>query len=58
MIDAEDITKRFTHHAPRGPTDAQAHARIRLQAKTFAEWINDVVPDGREKDLARARGLE
>lgn len=51
MIPVEDIENRFKYHKP----DAErvsAHELIRNTMWNAAEYVNENVPDGREKSLA------
>lgn len=50
-MDAKDIETRFTYHAPR-PEDIPVYKFFRDQAHIFADKINSMLPDGREKSLA------
>lgn len=47
----QDLIKRFTYHAPR-QDQAQKYENIRKNALTFAELIDALCPDSREKALA------
>lgn len=51
MIDAKEIEKRFTHHAP-DLERALTHGDIRQMYRDFANEIVAMMPDGREKSLA------
>lgn len=50
-MDANDITNRFTYHAPKG-NQVERYQEIRDAARLFAELINIYCPDSREKSLA------
>lgn len=46
-----DLEKRFTYHPPKADQPPRYEA-IRKTAKDFAELINDLCPESREKSLA------
>lgn len=48
------INRDFTYHAPM-PEAVEDMVFIRQLAREFAHYINDVVPNGREKSTALAR---
>jgi len=50
-MDAKEIEKRFTYHAPKGNQPAK-YEGIRQQAKVFAELLDGLCPESREKSLA------
>lgn len=52
MIEQNDIENRFTYHPPRSEDVATKYVMIREAGKSFAELINEMAPDGREKSLA------
>jgi hypothetical protein len=47
----EDLQKRFTYHPPKGD-QAHRYELIRDIARNFAETIDRLAPDSREKSLA------
>lgn len=47
----EEIVDRFTYHAPKG-NQQELYECIRHVARDFAQCINDLCPEGREKSLA------
>lgn len=47
----EEITRRFTYHAPKG-NQPELYECIRHVARDFAVCINDLCPESREKSLA------
>jgi len=49
-----DLANRFTYHSP---TDEQAETYnlVRSIAHSYATYLNDVCPDGREKDIAMTK---
>lgn len=46
-----DIDKRFNYHAPDG-ADVLLHSTVREKCKELAEFLDVVLPTGREKALA------
>lgn len=50
-MDKEDIDNRFTYHAPK-PWQPEIYQNIRSIAKELALYINEMVPEGREKSIA------
>lgn len=47
---ADDLEHRFAYHRPDADR-AQQHADVRTQIFDLADWLNDVLPAGREKAL-------
>jgi len=47
----EEITRRFTYHAPK-QGQPELYEAIRHVARDFAACINDLCPESREKSLA------
>lgn len=45
-----EIERRFTYHRPEGDKIAE-HEDIRIAFKSFAQLVNDVLPQGREASL-------
>ncbi|MFF2964215.1 hypothetical protein ACFVT1_36230 [Streptomyces sp. NPDC057963] len=52
MFTADDLTHRFTYHAPVTRERAAAHATMRGACAGLAATIVDMCPDGREQALA------
>lgn len=50
-MEKQELEKRFTYHAPKGD-QAHRYETIRQEAKFFAERLEDLCPDSREKSLA------
>lgn len=50
-MDAQELNKRFTYHAPKADQPAR-YEQIRAKAKEFAELIDALCPDSREKSVA------
>lgn len=46
-----DLGNRFTYHPPRAD-QIPLYEQMRARTRELAEWVNEVVPDGREKSLA------
>lgn len=55
MLSEEELNKRFSHHAPRNENVAADHTDIRHHCLTLADFINTIVPEGREKALAMTK---
>ena len=47
----DDLTNRFTYHAPKGDQPAM-YEELRNEARLLAVTINDLCPESREKSLA------
>jgi hypothetical protein len=47
-----DITNRFTFHPAMNDEKRLAHEAVRDNCKSLAEFLNDLLPEGREKALA------
>ncbi|MFF7146057.1 hypothetical protein ACFZB5_33490 [Streptomyces nodosus] len=52
LVDANELARRFTHHAPATPERANAHATVRGACAGLAATIVDHCPPGREQALA------
>lgn len=50
-MDAKEIEKRFTYHAPKGDQQ-QRYEQLRAAARELAEVFNALCPESREKSLA------
>jgi hypothetical protein len=50
-MNAEEIEKRFTYHAPK-ENQPLRYEQIRSVAKDFAVLLNNLCPESREKSLA------
>lgn len=50
-MDQKQIENNFKYHAP-GGTQKDRYERLRAEAKSLAEKINELCPDSREKSLA------
>lgn len=51
MIGADELAARFTYHPPT-ERQAELYEDIRSRAYNLALWLDEVVPDSREKSLA------
>lgn len=51
MPESEEITKRFTYHAPKG-NQPERYELIRANARGLANLLMEMVPDSREKSIA------
>lgn len=47
-----DIDNRFRHHPPRDTGVVAAHEAAREGCRRLARWLDEELPDGREKALA------
>jgi len=50
-MDIQDLNNRFTFHAAT-PLTAIQFEDIRDRARVYALWLNDLLPESREKSLA------
>lgn len=50
-MDTSDLTNRFTFH-PSTPETADTYDSIRKAALGIALWLDDVLPESREKSLS------
>jgi hypothetical protein len=50
-MEPQKLEKRFTYHAPKGD-QPKRYNDLRAAAREFAEAINALCPDSREKSLA------
>lgn len=50
-IDQAEVERRFTHHVP-GERKTPIHTAARAEFKDFAEKLNELLPESREKSLA------
>ena len=50
-MDKNELEKRFTYHAPKEGQPLK-YETIRDTAKRFAEFLDEVCPESREKSLA------
>ena len=50
-MEKRDLDNRFTYHTPH-PGQIEAYKDIRAAARIFAEIINELCPESREKSLA------
>lgn len=51
----EEIRNRFSFHPATTPGRAEAHTDMRHAAAVMAGIINELVPEGREKELAMTK---
>lgn len=52
MIDPKDIEHRFAFHAATTDEKRDAHTSVRQNCRSLADFLNENLPDGREKALA------
>ncbi len=48
----DDIAHRFAFHAATTEEKRDAHTSVRQQCRQLADFLNEKLPDGREKSLA------
>ena len=51
-MDSTDIANRFAFHAATTEEKRDAHTSVRQQCRQLADFLNDKLPEGREKSLA------
>lgn len=52
MINQADINNRFAFHAATTEEKRDAHTSVRQQCRQLADFLNEKLPDGREKSVA------
>jgi len=52
MIDPGDIEHRFAFHPATTEEKRDDHASVRQACRRLADFLNEKLPDGREKSLA------
>lgn len=52
---ADDIRNRFAFHPATTEEKADAHTSVRVNCHALAQFLNDKLPEGREKSLAITR---
>jgi hypothetical protein len=51
MLSEAELDRRFSFHAPATDARRDAHTDIRRGCRSVADFMNNVVPDGREKSI-------
>lgn len=51
-MDSSDIENRFAFHAATTQEKRDEHTSVRQRCRQLADWINESVPEGREKSSA------
>lgn len=51
-MDPADIENRFAFHAATTEEKRDAHTSVRQQCRALADFLNERLPEGREKALA------
>lgn len=51
-MDHEDLKNRFTFHPVMGVEQSKKYESIRAHALDYSLWLDETVPDSREKSLA------
>lgn len=54
-MDPLDIINRFSVHPPRTAERLKAHKSVRERCLVFAQDLNELLPDGREKSTAMTK---
>jgi hypothetical protein len=55
MPDEQDLINRFKFHAADTDKKAQAHEKVRQLCLNTAVYLNDLIPEGREKALVMTK---
>lgn len=51
-MDSNELAHRFQFHPATSPTRGAEHDAVRTRCGDLAAFLNEVVPEGREKSLA------
>ena len=51
-MDSNDLNNRFAFHAATDDEKRNAHTSVRSNCLTLANFLNNTLPEGREKSLA------
>lgn len=51
-MDVKDIENRFAFHAATSEEKRNAHTSVRERCRQLADFLNEKIPEGREKALA------
>lgn len=51
-MNSEELSNRFTYHPPKDENQKVKYEKIRKMGFDFANYINNFLPDCREKSLA------
>lgn len=51
-MDPSDIAHRFAFHPATTEEKRDAHTSVRQQCRQLADFLNDKLPDGRDKSVA------
>lgn len=51
-MDKHELNNRFAYHPPTTNAVVRAHGEVRGNCADLAQWLNDQLPEGREKALA------
>ena len=51
-MDTQDLEHRFAFHPALTPAKRDAHASVRRECQDLADFLNNTLPEGREKSLA------
>jgi hypothetical protein len=51
-VDTQELENRFKEHVPRDEQRKKEHQGVRAECGDLAQWLNTILPEGREKSLA------
>jgi hypothetical protein len=51
-VNSADIENRFAYHAPTDEEKRNAHTSVRNACREVADFLNETLPEGREKSTA------
>jgi hypothetical protein len=52
MTTPEELKNRHAYHPPTSDAVIELHEAVRVHTHTLAHWLNDVLPESREKSQA------
>jgi len=52
MVDPAELAQRHAYHAPTTAAIVSLHEQVRERTRELATWLNEVLPESREKSLA------
>lgn len=52
MTDYDELANRHAYHPPANTAIVNLHERVRERTFDLAEWLNEVLPESREKSQA------
>jgi hypothetical protein len=51
-VNSDELARWFAHHPPSDAVIRYAHEQVRVHGHRFASWLNELLPDSREKSQA------